>query len=212
MSDATQTTDLARTVDGVIAEVQGLVIETDEAYQATGEFLKKCKTTAKIVEDFYAADLNAATEKKKAAEAERKAVADAIKVYTDKLDRAERAVKSLMSAYLTKKEEERRKEDARRRKEEEDRRLASAIESGHEEILDKPVVITKAPEPPRVDGTYSVEVWEYQIVDKSRINPAYLVADEKSIGSLVRSQHEKAQDILGPGVRVYSRKDIRARV
>jgi hypothetical protein len=212
MTDATQTTDLTRTVDSIIAQVQGLVIETDEAYQATGEFLKKCKLTAKTVEEFYAADLNAATEKKKAAEAERKAVADAIKVYTDKLDRAERAAKSLMSAYLTKKEEERRKEDARRRKEEEDRRLAAAIDSGHEEILDKPVVIIKTPEPPKVDGTYSVDVWEYEILDKAKINPAYLVADEKAIGSLVRSQHERAADILGPGVRVYSRKDIRTRV
>lgn len=58
---------------------------------------------------------------RKRAEAERKAAADAIKVSTDKLDRAKKTIKNLMSAYLTKKEEERRKEDARRRKEEEDR-------------------------------------------------------------------------------------------
>ena len=107
--------ELTITVDAITAKVESLVIETTEAYEAPGEFLKNCKKTAKQVNDFYADDLNTATDKKKAAEAERKEVSNKIKLFTDKLDRAERAAKTLMSNFLT-------NQAAKQRKEEEDRK------------------------------------------------------------------------------------------
>lgn len=206
-----ETKDLTLTVDAITAQVESLVIETDEAYTATGEFLKKCKQTAKHVEAFYSDELTAAQEKKKAAEAERKEVVNKIKVFTDKLDRAERAAKNLMSNFLTKQEAKRRKEEEERRKIEEEKRLNMAIETGHEEILEKPIAVVKS-EAPKVEGVYSVDVWEYEIIDKTKINPAFIIPDEKAIGQTVRSMKERAQDIIGPGVKVTVRKDMRSRV
>jgi len=207
----TETTELTRSVDAITAKVETLVIETTEAYEATGEFLKNCKKTAKQVEAFYSEDLTAATDKKKAAEAERKEVSNKIKLFTDKLDRAERAAKNLMSNFLTKQEVANRKADADRRKIEEEKRLDLAIETGHEEILEKPIAVVMS-EVPKVEGTYTVDVWGYEIIDKTKINAAFIIPDEKAIGQVVRSMKEKAQELIGEGVKVTCRKDIRARV
>ena len=207
----TEPKELTISVDAITAKVETLVIETDEAYQATGEFLLKCKKTTKQVEAFYADDLKTAKDKKKAADDERKEVVNKIELFTDKLDRAEKAAKTLMSNFLTKQAVANKKKEEGRRKEEADKRLDLAIETGHEEILDKPIAVVKS-EAPKVAGTYTVDVWEYEIIDKSKINSAFIVADEKAIGQTVRSMKERATEIIGEGVKVTCRKDIRARV
>jgi len=204
-------TDLQKTVDTVLLQMQTLSVKTDEQYIEAGEFLKKCKVTAKTVEEYYSDELSSAQEKKKAAEAERKAVADKIKAFTDKLSAAERTVKRIMGEYQMEQEIRRREAEEARRREEEERRLNEAIETGKEEALEKPIAVKKE-EPVKVSGTYTVDVWEFEIINKAQINPDYLIPDERAIGSLVRSMKDKAQDLLGPGVRVTCRKDIRARV
>lgn len=209
-----QTTDpkeLTISVDAITAKVEGLVIETTEAYEATGEFLKNCKKTAKEVETFYSEELTTATDKKKAAEAERKEVSNKIKLFTDKLDRAAKAANTLMGNFLTKQEAANKKIDDDRREAEADKRLDLAIETGHEEILEKPIAVVKS-EAPKVEGTYTVDVWEFEIVDKTKINAAFIIPDEKAIGQTVRSMKERAQELIGEGVKVTCRKDIRARV
>jgi hypothetical protein len=140
-----------------------------------------------------------------------KEVSNKIKLFTDKLDRAERAAKNLMSNFLTKQEAKQRKENEERRRIEEEKRLEIAIETGHEEILEKPIAVVKE-EAPKVAGTYTVDVWEFSIIDKTKINPAFIIPDEKAIGQVVRSMKDKAQALLGEGVKVTVRKDIRARV
>ncbi len=212
MSEAKDLTAIEQKVNEIVAGIQSLSIQTDEEYQSAGEFLKKCKVSAKEVENYYSDDLEAAKEKKRIAEEERKKVQANIKAYTDKLDKAERAAKRIMAEYSESKEKERREAERKRIAAEEEKRIAEAIETGDDEVLDKPPEKHKESEGPKVEGTYTVTIWEYEIVDKSKINPEYVMPDNKAIGSLVRSQHEKAQDILGPGVRVYSRKDVRARV
>lgn len=207
----TETTSLQKTVDTVLAQMQNLTVTTDEQYIEAGEFLKKCRITVKAVQDFFSADLAAAQEKKKAAEAERKSVDNQIKAFTDRLDAAERTVKRIMGEYQMAQEKARREAEDARRREEEERRLTTAIETGHEEVLDKPVTVIKE-EPVRVAGTSTVDVWEFEIVDKAKINPDYLIPDEKAIGALVRSMKDRAQAVLGPGVKITCRKDIRVRV
>lgn len=204
-------TQLQKSVESVISAMELITIENQEQLTEANEFVKKCKVTAKEVEAFFSDDLSAAQEKKKAAEAERKAVSEKIKFFTDKLDKAERAIKNKMSAYLTEQERIRREEEAKKRAEEEARRIETAIETGHEEILDRPVAIVKEPEPELAQGTYTVDVWEYEIIDKTKINAEFLIPDEKGIGATVRSMKERAQSIVGPGVKVTCRKDIRTR-
>jgi hypothetical protein len=204
--------DLQQHVDTVLSRMETITVADQEGYTAAGEFLRKVKQSVKLVEDHFAEELKAAQDKKREAEAERKAVADQIKTFTDKLNRAERAVKKIMGDYLAEEERKRRQIEAQRRKEEEDRRLAEAEETGNEEILDRPVVTKKEPEPPKLEGTYSVDVWEYEIVDISKINPEFLMPDTTAIGKAVRNMKDKAQSLIGPGVKVTCRKDMRVRV
>jgi hypothetical protein len=61
-------------------------------------------------------------------------------------------------------------------------------------------------EAPRVAGLQMREVWEFTILDPKKINPEFLIPDEKKIGQLVRSLKGDAQALLGAGVKVTSRK------
>ncbi|ORC37285.1 hypothetical protein B4O97_03590 [Marispirochaeta aestuarii] len=204
--------DLQKTLETVLAEQQTIKIIDQESLEKANLFLTTCKQTSKFVEDHFSDELKEAQEKKKAAEAERKAVVQKIEHFTVPLGKAERTVKSQISAYLTEQERQRREEEARRRREEEERRLAEAVETGEEEILDKPITYVKPPEPELAKGTYTVDVWEFEIVDKAKINPAYLIPDTKAIGAAVRSMKDRAQEALGEGVKVICRKDIRQRI
>lgn len=204
--------ELQKSVDTVLAEMDRITIDSDEHYEQAGSFLRKVKQTAKVVEDAYTDELEAAKEKKKQAEAERKEVQQNIKYFTDQLERAEKIVKRQMSEYLAEQERKRREAEAKRRKEEEEVRLAQAEETGDERYLDTPVAPKKEPAPPKAEGTYTVEVWKYEITNKAKINPDYLQPNEKAIGALVRSMKGEAQAVLGEGVKVYSEKEVRARV
>lgn len=206
-----QSTDLQKHVDTVVSEMQSLKIETDEHYTQAGEFLRKVKQTAKTVEKAFAQDLAAAKVKKQQAEAERKEVDKRIKAFTDQLDKAERTVKQMMSEYHAEQERKRREAEAQRRKAEEDARLEQAEETGDDRYLDAPVAPKKEAAAPKAEGTYTVDVWKYEIVDKTRINTDYLTPNEKAIGALVRSMKGDAQGVLGEGVRVYKQTDVRAR-
>jgi hypothetical protein len=206
-----KTKDLQKTVDTVLAELQHAKVTDQESLESANKLLVTCKQTIKYVEEHYDADLTAAQEKKKAAEAERKAVVAEIDRFRVPLTKAESMVKRQMSEYLREQERIRQETERKRREEEEAKRIDAAIETGREEVLDKPIAVEKSPEPELAKGTYTTTVWKYEIVDKQKINPDYLIPDEKSIGSLVRTQKEKAQAILGDGVRVYSDIDVRAR-
>jgi len=200
-----ETTEIQKTVDQVLAEMQHIEINDQESYEEAASFLRKTKQTGKTVKDHFE------PERKRTHEAY-KAVTDQIKFFTDKLSKAERTVKQAMGKYVNEQERKRREVEAQRRREEEEKRLQSAIETGHDEVLDKPIAVEKEPEAPKVDNTYTVEVWKYQIQDVSKINPDYLIPDEKAIGALVRSKKGDAGRILGEGVRVYSEKEVRSRL
>jgi hypothetical protein len=60
-------------------------------------------------------------------------------------------------------------------------------------------------EAPKVAGLQMREVWEYQIVDASKINPAFMMPDEKKIGAQVRALKGDAAAIIGEGVKVTKR-------
>ncbi len=196
--------ELQKHIDTVIAQIKTLVIVDDTGYQTAGEFLKKVKQSEKFIDEVY-------EPKKKEAYAPYKIILDEMKALKDKLSPAERAVKSAMGKYYNEQEQKRREIEAARRKEEEEKRLNDAIETGKEEILDKPVVIQKEPEMVKPSGTYAVDVWKYEITDKTKLKPEYLIVNEQLIGQIVRGQKEKAQEIIGEGVRVYSEKEIRQR-
>jgi hypothetical protein len=206
-----KTKDLQKTVDTVLAELQHAKVTDQESLESANKLLVTCKQTIKYVEEHYDADLTAAQEKKKAAEAERKAVVAEIDRFRVPLTKAESMVKRQMSEYLREQERIRQETERKRREEEEAKRLDAAINTGREEVLDKPIAVEKEPEPELAKGTYTTKVWKYEIIDKQKINPEFLIPDEKAIGATVRSMKERAQAVLGDGVRVYSDIDVRAR-
>lgn len=203
MTEDTQ--ELKQTVDGIIAEMATIRIEDETTAIQAGEFLKKNKETQKFVKDYFE-DARAATYKAY------KEVTDNISFFVKKLQQAETAVKRKISDYQMEQERIRREEERRlaeeARKREEERRLAQAIETGDEEILEKPVEVpqVKIEEPRKMDGVSFVEKWTYQIEDVSQIPREFLIPDEKKIRSYVTSMKEKAKI---PGVRIYADKTVR---
>lgn len=207
----TEKKDLQKTVESVVANLQSVTVRDQGSLDEANRLLVACKQTVKLVEEHFDPALKEAQDLKRAAEEKRKAVVIEIDRFRSPLAKAERLVKKQMSDYLTEQERVRREEERRRREEEENKRLDAAINTGREEVLDKPIAVVKEPEPELAKGTYTVDVWKFDIVDKRKINPEFLIADEKTIGQVVRSMKDRAQAIVGEGVRVYSEKDVRSR-
>lgn len=201
----TDTQELQKTVDGIIAEMATIKITSEEDALQAGSFLRKNKETQKFVKDYF-------EDARKTTYDAYKEVTDQIKFFVGKLEKAEKAVKRKVSDYQMEQERIRR-EEARRlaeeaRKREEERRLAQAIETGDEEILEKPVEVpqVKVEEPRKMDGVSFVEKWTYEIQDVSQIPREYLMPDERKIRSHVASMKDKAKI---PGVRIYADKTVR---
>lgn len=65
-------------------------------------------------------------------------------------------------------------------------------------------------EAPKVTGVSVREVWKFEVTDPSKINPAFLMPDEKKIGAQVRAMRGDAAALIGPGVRVWVEKQLAA--
>ena len=99
-------------------------------------------------------------------------------------------------------------------------KLAARAESKVERAEEKAVALevqaatTVAPvierEAPKVVGLSTREVWTFEIIDASKINPAFLMVDEKKIAAQVRALKQDAAAIIGAGVRVYSERQLAA--
>jgi len=212
---AEESKDLQRSVDSILNEMEAMSIGTDEEYSRAGQFLVKVKTTLKVVKDHF-------EPRRKEAHAAYQDVLSEIKAFVDKLDRADKAVNRMMREFMAEKDRQRIEADKARqlieeqkRREEEDRRLNEAIENGHEEILEEPIDVEPEPEEeiaaPEVGGVSYFIHWTYEIVDLTKINPGFMIPDEKKIGATVKALKGQAQSILGEGVRVVSEKRIRTR-
>ena len=203
----TETTDVAvvrQRIAVVVAQLEQMTVATDAEMKEAGEFLRKIKQTDKIIHEVLDPQIKELYEPYKAKTDERKA-------YLDQLTGAEKAVKRMIGTYQTDQARARAFEERKAREAEEERRLNIAIDTGHEEVLERPVVSVKPPEPEKMDGVYSVTVWEWELLDKAKINPMFLTVDEKAINSIVRTKKDEAAAMVGDGIRVYSRQDVRAR-
>jgi hypothetical protein len=63
----------------------------------------------------------------------------------------------------------------------------------------------------RVAGAQFREVWEFAIADLSKINAAFLMADETKIGRVVQSLKKDAIGVVGEGLTVTSRRILATR-
>jgi hypothetical protein len=63
----------------------------------------------------------------------------------------------------------------------------------------------------KVAGSSFRDVWEFEVIDLSKINAAFLMADETKIGRIVQSLKADAVGVVGAGIRVTSRKILASR-
>jgi len=68
-----------------------------------------------------------------------------------------------------------------------------------------------APQTTKVEGLSNREVWKFEVTDPSKVNPAFLMPDEKKIGKTVKALKADAAALVGEGVRIWSEADFSAR-
>ncbi|MCF7949883.1 MAG: hypothetical protein K9M94_14945 [Spirochaetia bacterium] len=206
---------LQRLIDPVIKKMESLTVTDDSQFKTAGEWLVKSKETKNLIEEKLGPELEAAKEKKRQAEKERKEVDNKIKQFTDPLNRAENAVRKMIAAYQTEQEKKRRAEEEKRRKEAEKKRqeeLKKREESGdttpveEDPIPEAPVAEKK--EEPKVEGVSFYEHWDFEIENEKAIPRQFLSVDESKIRKYVKAMKIDAEI---PGVRVYMEKKPRVR-
>jgi len=205
MAKTKELTRVKGDVDEVVAQLGTMKVTTQEQAAEAAGFLRKIKQTGKVIHDVMDPEIKKLYDPYKTKTDERKG-------YLDQLAKAERAVKKMIGDYNAEQARIRAEAERKAREAEEEKRLAIAIETGHEEVLERSVAPVKAPEPEKLEGVYTATVWKWELTDIAKVKPEFLVLDEKKVGALVRSMKGDAQSILGEGIRVFSEQDVRARV
>ena len=198
-----ETNEVQKHIDTVLAELETVEVTDQASYESAAEFLRAVKQTENTVHEVLDPQIKELYTPYKAATDERKK-------YLDILTKAGTQVRGKMNKYQAEQRRIAEETERKRRAEEEERRLAAAVESGREEVLDKPIVVEKV-EAPKADGTYTVDVWKWELKDISQVDPRFLIVDEKAVGQLVRSMKGKAQEMVGVGIRVYAEAEVRVK-
>lgn len=58
---------------------------------------------------------------------------------------------------------------------------------------------------PQVAGVHKRKTWDFEIIDKTKLDMLYLIPDEVRIRKIVKAHGEDAQKVLGEGVRVFEK-------
>lgn len=141
------------------------------------------------------------------------------KTFTDPLENAERLVKSKILTYQ-REEDQKRQAEIRRQQEEarakaDEEAMQAALNApdpaAATEILDAAI---EAPAPrvyvpptvPAVSGVSTRKVWQFEVVDTSKVPAEFWILDTPAIGRAVRGG---ARDI--PGVRIYPEDSVSVR-
>lgn len=196
----------------VVAQ-EGYKIECNGDYEMAAEIMKEYSGQIKRVEEWFedpVAKLNAAHKALTGRRAEtlgplkdgKKALGAEMGAWNTKMKAQAEAEAEMIRAI--------EEEDAKRELEE----LAAGLEeSGEDEAAEtvreqkKHVYVPAKVEPlvPKVKGTRSRTIWEYEIMDTTAIPVTFLIIDEKAIAAIVR--HQKGATNI-PGVRVFSREQV----
>jgi hypothetical protein len=184
-------------------------IKSGADYAVCAEALKTIKHNLKMVEELE--------------EAEKRPLLDDLKKIRDKYtpsrthySLAEAHLKKQISEYTIAQERLRREEqhkaeaEAERERSNLRRRATKASAKG---ALDKAAQLFEQAEgvvapvldiaPPKVEGVHTVEKWDFEILNEKKIPAVYKIVDIKKIADVVSTMKEAAQEIIGPGIRVF---------
>lgn len=181
-------------------------ITTQEEYVKVADFIKGIKGLSKQISETFDPIIA------KAYSAHKEAVAQK-KKFTDKLDNAERIIKTKMNAWTQAQEKlrieaQRKAEEAEKKRLEEEALAKASKESDpekQEEILntainEKPFVAPKEVAP-KVEGVSTRKVYKWDLVDVKMVAIKYLMVNEKEINKIVTALGPEAEMIVG-GIKV----------
>ena len=201
-----------------------IVILTDADMLSAGEYLKKIKSHLKRIGEFFDPLVKSAHETHKKLTTQKR-------TFESTLLQAEQEVKAEMAGYQKKQEHLRQEEADKLQKElqrqEETIRLNAAIraeEAGNnalaERILEQQGHISAVVLPgiPKQEGISYSEVWKFEVVDLMELVKA-VSAGKVPLSAIQANQlflGQQARSLKGlfsyPGVKVWSEKDVRAKI
>jgi len=202
---------------GVLLEkAYDFVIQTGPEYESAGEFLKTIKKLQKEIDSTFDPIVSSAHSTWKEA-------LSAKKKHSEPLALAEKVVKEKAGDYLATEEKRRQEEEARLRVEAEkkakEEQLARAVEAEDmgateedvQEVLQEhipiaPIVVQKSV--PKVQGISQRSSWKFRVTNKKALPEEYKMANEKTIGAVVRSQEGETRI---PGIEIWEEKGLAVR-
>lgn len=186
--------EMERRRDELVEAVARVVITDETTLERATTFTAQIKAAHAKAEDMRKAwtnPLNAVV----------KSINAAFKTITDPLEKAERAVKVKIAAYVTEQEEK-----AHREAEEQAAQARAAAEASGEPAPPPAPILMPRTGPIRssLGGTASVrEVWDFEVIDTSLVPFKYLVVNEKAVREAV---NKGERDI--PGIRIFAKKQV----
>lgn len=202
------TKEIVQESSDILSDAKALVIQDDDKFHFVNDLLKAIKGIRNKIDEYF----DPAIKKTHAAWKENIAMK---KKQSEPVEQAERIIKNKIAEYHTKRDQERMEEERRRQdilwKQEEERKLAEAIETGDETILDEPVIVpeVKIEDTTKHEGVSFSLIWKFRIINKEKVPEEYKIVDEKRVGQIVRANKAKTSI---PGIEVYSEKSTRVRV
>lgn len=132
-------------------------------------------------------------------------------------ERADAVYREKQRLWKLQEREQERQRQIEAQRQAEERQLAAATIAEAQGFTEEAEAILEMPiaAPPiqsqRSETTVAPRVWKFEVVDVSKINPAYLVTepDLKKIKRVVAALGPEAQQNIGAGVRIYEDIEIR---
>lgn len=209
--------------NSLVQEAKGLLIRSEVALQAAGGIRQGLKALMDEIRHGYDENIQNAHKTWKGLIATRNE-------YLQPNEEAEAILNRKMSAYMVEREKKRLEvlEKARKAKEEKDRlereakeKLEEKIEAAEkkedfeeveklvmEEPAPAPVQAVRVPEKLKVEGSYMITTWKYEVTDLEKVPRPLLMLDHVKTNKIVQFQKEKTNI---PGIRVYSTSKMASR-
>lgn len=207
------TKQIEKETSSLMTRVELVKITDDASYQEACELLLLVKTKQKQIEPIIEEPVKIQHEawKRTRAWADR---------YLSPIETMRQILARRIGDWDMKIREKRRKEaeiaaeDARAKAERERaQQIKQAQKLGDKETVQNlkaapivPVAVApKTPEPAKIGGITTTYKWDFEIIDENKLDRQFMTANKPSIRKLVDGMGGNAQNILGPGVRVFER-------
>lgn len=196
---------------GSLETAKRLTVTSPESYETAADMLKNVKHSLKKVDELE-------EEEKRPHLDELQKIRDRYRPSRTYYSQAEAQLKKLISAYNQKQEDLRREqqrkldEAAAQQRAKLQKAAAKAQASGKAEKAaalaeqaEAVVAPTVQSDTPKVSGVYTIEKWDFEVINADIVPVVYKSVDDKKVRGIVETMKEAAQELLGPGIRVFKK-------